>query len=529
MNERPTVRDTTYELLRGFGVTTMFGNPGSTELRLFKDTPDDFRYVLALQESSAVAMADGYAQATGNAAFVNLHSAVGVGHALGSIFTAMRNATPLVLTAGQQTRAMLPTQPFLFSEQATELPKPYVKWSCEPARAADVPAAIARAYHTAMQRPRGPTFVSIPEDDWDRDAEPIDARHVVGDFVGDDATLRAVAEALRLSSRPALVVGPAVDRDGAWDVTVELAERSGALVWVSPLSSRCSFPEDHPAFAGFLTPQRSTLARQLDGHDLVLVLGAPVFTYHVHADGPFLAGGTTLYQLVDDPQAAAMAPVGTAVLTTLRAGVGAVLDHLGPARSTPAAGRERPATPPASDPISGAFVMHTVARRMPADAVIVEEAPSHRNEMHDHLPIRTSGGFYCTASGGLGFALPAAVGVALGDPTRRVICLLGDGSSLYSIQALWTAAQHDLAIAFVILNNHGYVALKALGQDMDVDKPPGVDLPGLEFAELAAGFGCAARTVTRAGDLDPALRWALETPRPTLIDVSVAAAVPRLY
>jgi benzoylformate decarboxylase len=150
VTDRRTVREATYELLRALGITTMFGNPGSTELRLFKDAPDDFRYVLALQESSAVAMADGYAQATGNAAFVNLHSAVGVGHALGSIFTAMRNASPLVLTAGQQTRAMLPTQPFLFSEQATELPKPYVKWSCEPARAADVPAAIARAYHTAV-------------------------------------------------------------------------------------------------------------------------------------------------------------------------------------------------------------------------------------------------------------------------------------------------------------------------------------------------------------------------------------------
>ncbi len=529
MTDRPTVRDATYALLRTHGMTTVFGNPGSTELRMFKDAPDDFRYVLALQESSAVAMADGYAQATGNAAFVNLHSAVGVGHALGSIFTAMRNATPLVITAGQQTRAMLPTQPFLFSEQATELPKPYVKWSSEPARAADVPAAIARAYHTAMQPPCGPTFVSVPEDDWDREADPVDGRRVAGGFVGDDAVLRTVAEALRASDRPAIVVGPAVDRDGAWDATVELAERCGAVVWVSPLSSRCSFPEDHPAFAGFLTPQRSTLVRQLAGHDVVLVLGAPVFTYHVHADGPFVATGTTLYQLVDDPQAAAMAPVGTAVLTTLRAGVTALLGHLGPERRDPSTERERPAPPPASDPISGAFVMHTVAQLMPADAVIVEEAPSHRNAMHDHLPIRTSGGFYCTASGGLGYALPAAVGVALGDPSRRVICLLGDGSSLYSIQALWTAAQHDLPIAFVILNNQGYAALKALGQDMDVAKPPGVDLPGLGFAELAAGFGCAARTVTQADELAPALHWALDTPRPTVTEVRMDAAVPRLY
>jgi benzoylformate decarboxylase len=524
-----SVRDTTFGLLRAFGMTTIFGNPGSTELRLFKDAPDDVRYVLALQESSAVAMADGFAQSTRNAAFVNLHSAVGVGHAMGSIFTAMRNATPLVITAGQQTRAMLPTQPYLFAEQASELPKPYVKWSCEPARAADVPAAIARAYHLAMQPPRGPTFVSIPEDDWDVEAAPVEVRRIAAEFIGDDGELAAVAEALRSSARPAMVVGPGVDRDGAWDVTVELAERTGALVWVSPLSSRCSYPEDHPAFAGFLTPQRTTLARQLADHDVVVVLGAPAFTYHVHADGPFLAAGTTLFQLVDDPQAAAMAPVGTAVLTTLRRGIGSLLDHLGRARRETAAGRPPRPVPPATDPISAGFVMHAVASLMPPDAVVVEEAPSHRNAMHEHLPIRSSGGFYCAASGGLGWALPAAVGVALGDPGRRVVCLLGDGSSLYSIQALWTAAHHDLPITFLVLDNHAYVALKALGRAMSVDKPPGVDLPGVGFADLAAGFGCAARSVSNAGELEDALRWALESSRPALVDVEVDASIETLY
>jgi benzoylformate decarboxylase len=524
-----SVRDATFGLLRAFGMTTIFGNPGSTELRLFKGAPDDVRYVLALQESSAVAMADGFAQATRNAGFVNLHSAVGVGHAMGSIFTAMRNATPLVLTAGQQTRAMLPTQPYLFAEQAAELPKPYVKWSCEPARAADVPAAIARAYHIAMQPPRGPTFVSIPEDDWDVEAAPVEARVVAGEFVGDDRALAVVAAALGASTRPALVVGPGIDRDRAWDVAVELAERTGALAWVSPVSSRCSFPEDHPAFAGFLTPQRTTLARQLADHDVVVVLGSPTFTYHVHADGPFLADGTTLFQLVDDPQAAAMAPVGTAIVTTLRLGITALLDHLGPERRPPATGRRPSPAPPASDPISPGFVMHTIARLMAPDAVVVEEAPSHRNAMHDHLPIRSSGGFYCAASGGLGWALPAAVGVALGDPTRQVLCLLGDGSSMYSIQALWTAAQHDLPITFVVLDNHGYVALKALGRAISVDKPPGVDLPGIGFPELAAGFGCATRSVSKADQLEDSLRWALASSRPTLVDVEVDASIDQLY
>src|SRR5687768_5181440 len=174
----PTVRDATMCLLRDLGMTTIFGNPGSTELPLFKDFPADFRYVLGLQESIVVGMADGYAQATGNAALVNLHSAAGVGHAMGNIFTAYRNRTPLVISAGQQARSILPYEPFLSASDATRLPDPYVKWSSEPARGEDVPAAIARAYHVAMQQPCGPTFVSIPVDDWERPSEPVPSRTV---------------------------------------------------------------------------------------------------------------------------------------------------------------------------------------------------------------------------------------------------------------------------------------------------------------------------------------------------------------
>src|SRR5688572_22103056 len=168
-----SVREAVFALLRAFRLTTWFGNPGSTELPMFRDFPADFRYVLALQESIAVGMADGFAQANRSAALVSLHSAVGVGHALGNLFTAYRNQTPLVIIAGQQARSMLPYEPFLYSEQAAEFPKPYVKWSCEPARAEDVPAAIARAYYVAMQAPQGPTFVSIPVDDWNRKCSPV--------------------------------------------------------------------------------------------------------------------------------------------------------------------------------------------------------------------------------------------------------------------------------------------------------------------------------------------------------------------
>jgi benzoylformate decarboxylase len=163
-----TVRDATLSLLRTLGMTTVFGNPGSTELPMFRDFPEDFRYILGLQESIVMGMADGFAQATGNAALVNLHSAAGVGHSLGNLFTAFKNQTPLVVTAGQQARSILPFEPFLFAERSTEFPRPYVKWAVEPARAQDVPAAIARAYYVAMEPPCGPTFVSVPVDDWDQ-------------------------------------------------------------------------------------------------------------------------------------------------------------------------------------------------------------------------------------------------------------------------------------------------------------------------------------------------------------------------
>src|ERR1700746_3909739 len=223
--KQTTVREAVFDLFRAFGTTTIFGNPGSTELPMFRDFPDDFRYVLALQEIVAVGMADGYAQATRNAGLVNLHSATGLGHALGSVFTAYKNQTPLVLTAGQQARSILPFEPFLFSEKAPEFPRPYVKGSCERARAEAVPAAIARAYYTAMQPPRGPTFVSIPVDDWDRICEPLTPRRLSTSIRGDAELLRKVAAALSTAARPSFVVGAAVAHDDAWDEVIALAEK----------------------------------------------------------------------------------------------------------------------------------------------------------------------------------------------------------------------------------------------------------------------------------------------------------------
>ena len=246
-------------------------------------------------------MADGYAQATRNAGFVNLHSGAGVGNALGNIYTAHRNQTPLVITAGQQARSILPLQAFLYAERASEFPRPYVKYSVEPARAEDVPAAIARAYYVAMQPPCGPTFVSIPIDDWTRPTQPVEARRVSRELGPDPEAMKALVAALAASKRPALVVGPGVDRAGAVDLMVQVAEKTKAAVWVSPFSARCSFPERHPQFAGFLHASPGQLSDALRDHDLVVVIGAPVFTFHVEGHAAIFDGATTIFQITDDP------------------------------------------------------------------------------------------------------------------------------------------------------------------------------------------------------------------------------------
>src|SRR5215471_5338880 len=487
-----TVRDSVLGLFRTFGIDTIFGNPGSTELPMFRSFPNDFRYVVGLHESVAVGMADGYAQATRNAAIVNLHSAAGVGHAMGAIFTAYRNRTPLVITAGQQARSILPTEPFLYSMQATELPKPYVKWSIEPARAEDVPAAIARAYYVAMQPPCGPTFVSIPVDDWDRACEPVAARQVSNAIRGAPEFLAQVGDALDRARRPAFVVGAAVDRDGAWDLAVALAERHGAAVWESPNVGRCSFPESHPLFAGFLPAGREAIVQRLDGYDVVLALGAPLFVYHQEGFGPFVPAGTTVFQLIDDPDVAAWAPTGTSVVTSLHLGLTDLLARPAPpTRRPPPEARGKPPRIKRRAAISVAYLMQTVHQARPARSIIVEEAPSSRRAMQAHVPIDRSGGFYTCNSGGLGYGIAAAVGVALAKPDDKVIALIGDGSSMYAIQALWSAGQLRLPVTFVIVRNGRYQALDEFGAHFAMTQTIGTKLPALDFVALAKGHGIA--------------------------------------
>ena len=515
-----TVRDATIALLRQCGMTTVFGNPGSTELPMFRDFPADFRYILGLQESVVVGMADGYAQATGTAALVNLHSAAGVGHALGNLFTAHKNQTPLVVTAGQQARRILPYEPFLFAERAAEFPRPYVKWAIEPARAEDVPGAILRAWIVAMTSPRGVTFVSVPVDDWDQLCEPVAFRTLTGHNPGDPAKLAEVAHALAAARNPALVVGAGVARDGAWDAVVTLAERHRAPVWVSPLSARASFPEDHPLFAGFLTAGRSAIVEALAGHDLVLALGGPLSLYHFESGGQHAPDGARVVLIGDNPVHGEWAPVGDAIVADTRAAVTTLLAGPTPRdRATPAPRTLSAAPDPAV--LTAELLLSRIAALRPADAVLVEESPSTRAAMHDHLPILHADGFHTTASGGLGHGMPAAVGIALARPETRVIALIGDGSSMYAIQALWSAAQLGAKVSFVIVNNARYEALHSFGRMFGLQRLVGTQLPGLDFVALAEGQGVRARLVASPHELDAALGWSFDAPGPTLLDVRI--------
>ena len=523
-----TVREATFDLLRGLGVTTVFGNPGSTELPFLKDFPDDFRYVLALQEASALGMAEGFAQGSGRAALVNLHTGPGLGNAMGNVITAWHNRTPLIVTAGQQDRRHSALEPLL-TGGLVELAKPYVKRSFEPVRAADVPGEIRRAYHTAMQHPRGPVFVSVPMDDWDAEAEPMDPHEVVHRTAPDPDAIWRFAEVLGAARNPAIVAGSGVDRAGAFFDVVTLAERLAAPVWQDPISALAGFPQDHPLFRGHLPPAQRELAEQLSGHDVVLVLGAPVFLYYPYAPGPTVAAGTRVLHVSEDPAEAARAAVGTSLVGDVGLAIRGLLETL-PASDRPIPPRrEPPPEPEATTPISVEYLMHAVAGVLPEEAVVFDETASSKAKLHRFVRVNRPGGYHTSAAGGLGYCMPGSVGFKLAVPERPVVCMLGDGSSMYSVQALWSAARYRADVAFVVVNNRGYSILKGFRDAIGAgEKVPGLDVPGIDFVGVAKGLGVEGETIEEAEDLLPALKRALNAGRPYLLDVIVDPKVPKL-
>jgi len=527
MVDQQTIREVTYDLLRKLGLTTVFGNPGSTEQTFLKNFPDDFTYVLGLQEASVLAMADGFAQSTGKPALVNVHTSAGTGNAMGSLVAAYKGNVPLIITAGQQTREMVLCEPYLTNKDETLLPQPWVKWAYQPARAEDVPAAFMRAYTVALQPPAGPVFLSIPLDDWEKPAlGPAVVRTVSHRVSPDSQRLHSFADRINRAQRPLLVFGPEVDRSGAWDAGVAFAEKVGAPVYSGPLPDRASFPEDHSLYQGVLPMTIAGVTEVLRGHDLVVVIGAQVFRYYPYVAGEYLPAGTELLQITSDPALAGAAPMGDSVigdaLLTLEQLVNMADDHSDrPAPATQA--RSRDIIDSASSPLASEAVWSTLSTVKPADSPLVTESTSTMAEQLRWLPTTRPASFFATASGGIGWGVPAAVGIALGDRARgvnrTVVATIGDGSFQYSVQAIWTAAQHRLPVVFVVMRNGEYSILKSFAVLEKTPGVPGLDLPGLDIASIAAGFGCRAINVDSTEKLAEEFSTALGADGPTVIVV----------
>jgi len=524
-----TVREAVYELFRARGMTTMFGNPGSTELPMLHDFPEDFRYVLGLQEAVVVGMADGYAQASGKPTLVNLHTAPGVGNAMGAIFNAQANKSPLVITAGQQVRAMITLQANLTDRDAARVPHPFVKWSYEPPRAQDVPLALARATHVASLPPRGPAFVSIPMDDWRAEVDDGDvghaiARSVTGRAAADPEAVRSLADRLAAAKDPAMVAGPDVDASGAWEAVVALAERQRVPVWATPApgGGRIGFPEGHPHFRGTLPPAIGPLGQMLEGHDLVLALGTSIFPYYPYIPGPLLPQGTELVAVTNDPDEAARAPMGDAIVADVKLTAEALLAAVPEADRPAPEPLGEPQAPPESDPLSPSTVHAALGEALPDDAIIVLESPSSTMALRNQLRLSRPGSYYFGAGGGLGFGLAAAVGVQLAQPSRPVVCVMGEGSVQYAVTAFWSAVAYEVPVTFLVLRNEEYSILKWFADTEQVTDPPGLQLPALDTAEIAAGYRLKSRRVAGLEELRSELSAAIPSSQPELIEVGVA-------
>jgi benzoylformate decarboxylase len=526
-----TVREATFELLRKRGMTTLFGNPGSTELPMLGEFPADFRYVLGLQESVAVGIADGYAQASGHPALVNLHTAPGLGNGMGAIFNAQANKTPLVVTAGQQYRSLMTLQANLTNRDATRMPHPLVKWSWEPPCAQDVPHALARAVHTAALPPRGPVFVSIPMDDWYAEVRSEDeVRHQTtravsgGAGLPDGSSVASIARRLVEAANPALVAGPDIDASGGWDAAVRLAEAVRLPVYATPATGggRLGFPENHPLFQAILPPAVQPLGEALAPHDFVLAVGTSIFPYYPNIPGPLLAEGTSLTAITSDPDEAARAPMGDAIVADPALTLAALADAVG------AITRESPPVRPApeavalTDPMSPSTAVRTLAEVFPDDGIVVLESPSATPALRNQLRLGRPGSYYFSAGGGLGFGMPASIGVQLACPERPVVCVIGEGSAQYAVQSFWTAAAYKVPVTFLVLRNEEYAILKFFTLLEEIPGAPGLDLPALETAAVAAGYGINARRASDPEELGVELRRALASPEPELIEVQVA-------
>ncbi|HEX6497913.1 MAG TPA: thiamine pyrophosphate-dependent enzyme [Micromonosporaceae bacterium] len=536
-----TVREATLEVLRRYRMDRVFANPGSTEVAFLTDLPDDLEFILGLHEGSVVGMATGYAIATGRPAFVNLHTTAGLGNAVGALATARVNRAPLVVVVGQQDRRHLALEPFL-AGRLDRLGGPYPVWVDQPVLAQDVPAAVRRAWHEAVQH-RGPAIVVVPMDDWAANVDPDLglAAPVAVTRAGCDPgpVLDDLARLIDGASAPVLVVGAGADDRRTWDALVALVDRIGAPVWQEAFGARAGFPQDHPRFAGHLPAGRSRLRSVLAGHDLALVVGTGAFRQYPYEPGPLVPDGTTVAVISDDPDELHHSRAEYAVLGDPAAICAALARRSTPptaptsapappsatGTAVPVPRAAQPVEPPSGDePLRAVHVFAALAERLPRDVVLVEETPSSRPDLHRLVPAREPRGFVSAAMGGLGFGLPAAAGLRMGDPSRPVVAVLGDGSALYAPQGLWSAARYGCGVLFVVLSNGRYAIMDRLA-DKHGGKAPWPAFDDIDMAALARSLGCPARRARTHTELLDVLDEVVPTlagrAEPLLLDVPV--------
>jgi benzoylformate decarboxylase len=539
------------DILRASGVRHLFGNPGTTELTFLDALPDSgIEYVVALQEATAVAAADGYAQASGQVGVVNVHVAPGVANGLSILHNAARAKTPLLVTAGQQDTRFLMDEPIL-SADLVQLTEQFTKWSYEVRRATEAPAALRRALKLALTPPTGPVFLSLPMDLMTEVVEDTgEAAPVLAARSRPEAAAIERAASLLASARaPVIIAGDGVARAGALPELVALAELLGARVHGEPIFRRTSFPGDHPLWRGGLFPSPAGVRKALDGADALLIVGATVFTWFLHAPGEPFPRGLPVVQIDDDAREIGRSyPVTLGVvadpltaLAELTAALGGRLDagarqaaaarvrEIGRGRGEQVA-RMHAAADAESErvPISQGYLMRTLAAVVPRDVIVVDESATSLPYVLRYLPFATPGSFFGSKTGTLGWGMGAALGVQLASPGRTVVAIIGDGSVMYAPQALWTAARYRLPVTYVVPNNASYAILKSgmltLGLDSAKrDVYPGMDLvdPEIDYVGLARSLGVRAERVEKPGDLGDVLRASIAHPGPALVDVLI--------
>lgn len=524
------VREATFGVLRRHGLTRIFGNPGTTEIPLLLGLPDDLEFVMGMHEGAVVSMATGYALASGHAQLVNLHTTPGLGNAANALANARDLHAPLVVLVGQQDRRQLELAPFLSGRALERMLGEYPVWSKLPVRPQDVPGAVARAHHEAVAG-GGPALVVVPMSDW---REPVDPAASLGPAAVvhpagvDPAQLDPLVELLATARAPAIVTGPGADTPAAWEAKVALAERLGAPVWHEPFAGRAGFPEDHPLFAGHLDWHRGAIRQTLAAHDLVLVIGSKAFQLYIPDDyEPVVGPGTRVAVISEHGEDAYRSHCELAVVAPVAPVCAAVAAALA-GRDAPGRPMRRPAPLPAPDgdgPLSASQVIAFVAERWPADGVLVEESPSSRPELLQRIPTRAPLGWLGVGNGGLGFGLGGAVGVRMASPQRPVLAFLGDGSAMFGIQGLWSAARYGVGVVFVVISNGQYGVMDAQAR-WQSQPSPWPQFPGLDYAAIARGMGCPAVRVETfeqmAEALEPALAGLADRSEPLLVEVVVA-------